>query len=325
MNAPSTEYRRCALRFLGDISVLPNAAGLSTSRLSSSSSSSSTVGLSRQLVKVSSEWVDSVLYVRMELSAETGDPASPASDDDSASLAGDNKDSTVISILADPSLPFPFVTMPEIKRLFQAFIRRAYEMGESQVLVELLNEKQFRGVEFDSTSALGTAISSLPEPSPLRGVKKGLWGYYPRSRLAPSGACAHQASRHLRASLSAPLFCTVRKVPVGLTPTYLAVDRPSRRTTASTSISLRRRTARSASASLLSLPYRLAGLADTFIAVCNGVGPRRLRPQLDLRREMPRKAQAQRKTLTRREIRTAARQGSMSEACFNQLVAAVHV
>ncbi|BGP59709.1 hypothetical protein NBRC10512_003441 [Rhodotorula toruloides] len=198
VNAPSTEYRRCALRFLGDISVLPNAAGLSTSRLSLSSSSSSTVGLSRQLVKVSSEWVDSVLYVRMELSAETGDPASPASDDDSASLAGDNKDSTVISILADPSLPFPFVTMPEIKRLFQAFIRRAYEMGELQVLVELLNEKQFRGVEFDSTSALGTAISSLPEPSPLRGVKKAFgatirvldWHLLARALTKLVGICA---------------------------------------------------------------------------------------------------------------------------------------
>ncbi|BGP29540.1 hypothetical protein JCM10296v2_001279 [Rhodotorula toruloides] len=198
VNAPSTEYRRCALRFLGDISVLPNAAGLSTSLLSSSSSSSSTIGLSRQLAKVSSEWVDSVLYVRMELSAETGDPASPASDDDSASLAGDNKDSAVISILADPSLPFPFVTMPEIKRLFQAFIRRAYEMGESQVLVELLNEKQFRGVEFDSTSALGTAISSLPEPSALRGVKKAFgatirvfdWHLLARALTKLVGICA---------------------------------------------------------------------------------------------------------------------------------------
>uniref|UniRef100_A0A0K3CN44 BY PROTMAP: gi/342321526/gb/EGU13459.1/ Proteophosphoglycan ppg4 [Rhodotorula glutinis ATCC 204091] n=1 Tax=Rhodotorula toruloides TaxID=5286 RepID=A0A0K3CN44_RHOTO len=170
VNAPSTEYRRCALRFLGDIS----------------------------LVKVSSEWVDSVLYVRMELSAKTGDPVSPASDDDSASLAADNKDSTVISILADPSLPFPFVTMPEIKRLFQAFIRRAYEMGESQVLVELLNEKQFRGVEFDSTSALGTAISSLPEPSPLRGVKKAFgatirvldWHLLARALTKLVGICA---------------------------------------------------------------------------------------------------------------------------------------
>ncbi|KAK4333264.1 Proteophosphoglycan ppg4 [Rhodotorula toruloides] len=131
-------------------------------------------------------------------STEYRDPVSPASDDDSASLAADNKDSTVISILADPSLPFPFVTMPEIKRLFQAFIRRAYEMGESQVLVELLNEKQFRGVEFDSTSALGTAISSLPEPSPLRGVKKAFgatirvldWHLLARALTKLVGICA---------------------------------------------------------------------------------------------------------------------------------------